>query len=330
MGHDEPTSACLLGPRRAQARSAPARIRTWQMQRVKPRRTAADWAERDPCGPRGAGGTPRRPTTPPSTAPSSATTAGGRWLGPGGLDRGRARPARPGGRTPGPRGRAPAAPRGRAGWPPRGRAVAGRPGRSADADAAARRGRHPAATRARSCRPTPPRCRSPTASFDLAFSAYGARAVRRRRRRGASPRWPGCCARAAAGSSRSPTRSAGPSPTTPGPTGLVADRSYFDRTPYVERDDAGTPTYVEHHRTLGDRVRRSSARARVRRPRRAGVARRERRGLGRLVAAARPAPPRHGDLGRPAAVTARQPLRTHVRPTCLDGADRPVRAQTLG
>jgi hypothetical protein len=31
-------------------------------------------------------------------------------------------------------------------------------------------------------------------------------------------------------------------------------QSYFDRTPYVERD-AGRVTYVEHHRTLGDRVR---------------------------------------------------------------------------
>lgn len=35
----------------------------------------------------------------------------------------------------------------------------------------------------------------------------------------------------------------------------MADRSYFDRTPYVEEGDDGTATYVEHHRTLGDRVR---------------------------------------------------------------------------
>ena len=32
-------------------------------------------------------------------------------------------------------------------------------------------------------------------------------------------------------------------------------QSYFDRTPYVEVDDGGAATYVEHHRTLGDRVR---------------------------------------------------------------------------
>jgi hypothetical protein len=32
-------------------------------------------------------------------------------------------------------------------------------------------------------------------------------------------------------------------------------QSYFDRTPYVEVDEAGEASYVEHHRTLGDRVR---------------------------------------------------------------------------
>ncbi|GAB2792477.1 class I SAM-dependent methyltransferase [Streptomyces daliensis] len=41
----------------------------------------------------------------------------------------------------------------------------------------------------------------------------------------------------------------------PGPEGLAAITSYFDRTPYVEQDDAGRAVYVEHHRTLGDRVR---------------------------------------------------------------------------
>ena len=44
-------------------------------------------------------------------------------------------------------------------------------------------------------------------------------------------------------------------PDDPGPGGLVAQTSYFDRRPYVEVDEDGTPTYVEHHRTLGDRVR---------------------------------------------------------------------------
>jgi SAM-dependent methyltransferase len=41
----------------------------------------------------------------------------------------------------------------------------------------------------------------------------------------------------------------------PGEGGLVAVHSYFDRRPYVEYDGAGVATYVEHHRTLGDRVR---------------------------------------------------------------------------
>ena len=44
-------------------------------------------------------------------------------------------------------------------------------------------------------------------------------------------------------------------PDDPGPRGLTAETSYFDRTPYVEVDDDGRPTYVEHHRTLGDRAR---------------------------------------------------------------------------
>ncbi|MDT7684631.1 MAG: hypothetical protein QOG57_4941, partial [Pseudonocardiales bacterium] len=41
----------------------------------------------------------------------------------------------------------------------------------------------------------------------------------------------------------------------PGPDGLTVAQSYFDRSPYVEVDEHGAPSYVEHHRTLGDRVR---------------------------------------------------------------------------
>ncbi|MGH3936008.1 MAG: class I SAM-dependent methyltransferase [Pseudonocardiaceae bacterium] len=44
-------------------------------------------------------------------------------------------------------------------------------------------------------------------------------------------------------------------PDDPGEAGLTVAQSYFDRTPYVEVDVLGNPTYVEHHRTLGDRVR---------------------------------------------------------------------------
>ncbi len=41
----------------------------------------------------------------------------------------------------------------------------------------------------------------------------------------------------------------------PGEEGLLAIHSYFDRRPYVEQDSAGVLTYVEQHRTFGDRVR---------------------------------------------------------------------------
>jgi SAM-dependent methyltransferase len=41
----------------------------------------------------------------------------------------------------------------------------------------------------------------------------------------------------------------------PGPAGLTVVQSYFDRSPYVEVDAEGRPAYVEHHRTLGDRIR---------------------------------------------------------------------------
>ncbi|MFE4600370.1 class I SAM-dependent methyltransferase [Kitasatospora indigofera] len=91
-------------------------------------------------------------------------------------------------------------------------------------------------------------------SFDLACSAYGAvpfsadteelmREVHRVLRPGG--RW--------VFSVTHPIRWAFPDE--PGVEGLTATASYFDRTPYVEQDEQGRATYVEHHRTLGDRVR---------------------------------------------------------------------------
>ncbi len=91
-------------------------------------------------------------------------------------------------------------------------------------------------------------------SFDLACSAYGAvpfsadtarlmREVHRVLRPGA--RW--------VFSTTHPIRWAFPDE--PGEEGLTASGSYFDRTPYVEQDEQGRASYVEHHRTLGDRVR---------------------------------------------------------------------------
>ncbi len=96
------------------------------------------------------------------------------------------------------------------------------------------------------------------ASFDLACSAYGGvpfvadsalvmREVARVLRPGG--RW--------VFSVTHPVRWAFPDE--PGPEGLTAGASYFDRTPYVEQDDDGHAVYVEHHRTLGDRVREIAA-----------------------------------------------------------------------
>ncbi|QPP09417.1 class I SAM-dependent methyltransferase [Streptomyces bathyalis] len=92
------------------------------------------------------------------------------------------------------------------------------------------------------------------ASFDAAFSAYGAlqfvadpvrvlREVRRVLKPGG--RW--------VFSVTHPLRWT--LPDEPGPEGLTVLSSYFDRTPYVEEDEKGRAVYVEHHRTLGDRVR---------------------------------------------------------------------------
>lgn len=96
------------------------------------------------------------------------------------------------------------------------------------------------------------------ASFDIAFTAFGAiqfvadsarlmREVARVLRPGG--RW--------VFATTHPTRWAFPDD--PGPRGLTATMSYFDRTPYVEFDENGEATYVEHHRTFGDRVREITA-----------------------------------------------------------------------
>ncbi len=44
-------------------------------------------------------------------------------------------------------------------------------------------------------------------------------------------------------------------PDDPSSAGMSIVRSYFDHTPYVEQDDAGHPSYVEHHHTISDWVR---------------------------------------------------------------------------
>jgi SAM-dependent methyltransferase len=93
----------------------------------------------------------------------------------------------------------------------------------------------------------------PDASFDVAFTAYGAipfvpdaERVHAEAARVLRPggRW--VC------SVTHPVRWAFPDD--PGERGLTADRSYFDRRPYVEQDAAGRVIYAEYHRTLGEHV----------------------------------------------------------------------------
>lgn len=92
------------------------------------------------------------------------------------------------------------------------------------------------------------------ASFDLAFSAYGAipfvtdlellhREVFRVLKPGG--RW--------VFSTTHPIRWAFPD--VPTEAGLTANRSYFDRTPYSEMDSDGGVIYAEYHRTMADHVR---------------------------------------------------------------------------
>lgn len=154
-------------------------------------------------------------------------------------------------------------------------------------------------------------------SFDLACSAYGAvpfvadpvqvfREVHRVLRPGG--RW--------VFSVTHPVRWAFPDE--PGPEGLSVAASYFDRTPYVEQDERGDAVYVEHHRTLGDRVRDVVAeRIPARRSRRTGVARLEPPGVGRLVPAARESDPGHGDLR----------LRTGLTPGAVPGPENGLAAR---
>lgn len=96
------------------------------------------------------------------------------------------------------------------------------------------------------------------ASFDVAFTAFGAipfvadsarvmREVTRVLKPGA--RW--------VFATTHPIRWSFPDD--PGPAGLTATMPYWDDTPYVEHAEDGSPTYVEHHRTLSQRVREIAA-----------------------------------------------------------------------
>ena len=133
-------------------------------------------------------------------------------------------------------------------------------------------------------------------SFDLAFSAFGAipfvadsagamREVARVLRPGG--RW--------VFAATHPMRWAFPDD--PGPAGLTAIQSYFDRSPYVEVDEQGVPAYVEHHRTMGDRIREIvGGRVRAAGRHRTGMAGRVRRDVGAVVARAGRDVPRDRDF----------------------------------
>lgn len=93
----------------------------------------------------------------------------------------------------------------------------------------------------------------PDATFDRVFSAYGAvpfvadsAALMRELARVTTP------GGRVAYSTSHPWRWAFPDD--PSEAGLTVRHSYFDTTPYVETDDAGVATYVEHHRTLEQRI----------------------------------------------------------------------------
>ena len=104
-------------------------------------------------------------------------------------------------------------------------------------------------------------------------------------------------------------------PDDPSAAGLTATQSYWDRTPYVEVDDADRRHPLRrappHPRRLGGRARR--ARVHPHRPARAGVARGPRPHVGRLEPGARPADPGIGDLRRDRRLTSLRGVRRSGR-----------------
>ena len=179
----------------------------------------------------------------------------------------------------------------------------GRPGRRSRPVAPAAAALAAASTRTRAsrcprCSGPRPRCPSPTARSTWCSRPSG-RSSSSARSASPSTRLRGCCARAAASRSPSPTRPAGCSPTTPVAAGLGRDASPTGTGRRTSRSTTrpALVSYVEHHRTLGDWVALLAERGlQAAAAARARVARRPRPGVGRLVAPARPAHPRHRDL----------------------------------
>ena len=273
--------------------------RTQRSPRSRPQASSgAPSGPRPRYGPTAVGGTPPRPTTRPSTATSCATTASS------GAPRAWTRPTRTCSATPrccavrtySRWGRGP--PSARGGCSPRA------PGRWRSTCPASSCGTRAPSTPAgrygcRWCRPTPRRCPFADGSFDIVCSAFGAvpfvadsGAVMAEAFRVLRPggRW--------VFSVTHPVRWC--LPDDPGPAGLQVTWSYFDHRPYVEVDENDQEIYVEHHRTMGDRVREIVAAGLVL----LDVVEPEwppghDRELGPVVAAARPHGARHRDLRDP-------------------------------
>ena len=103
-------------------------------------------------------------------------------------------------------------------------------------------------------------------------------------------------------------------PDDPGEGGLTVRDSYFDRSPYVEGDERGLPSYAEHHRTLWDRVREIAAAGRRCRRRAAARGARSPSAAAAAPQAARPCSP--WTPSSCAATLPREAAPTCWRPAC--------------
>ena len=140
------------------------------------------------------------------------------------------------------------------------------------------------ASRSRRCSAPPPRCRSPTTASTWCSAPSGPCSSSATSTT-PSPRPRGCCAPGGrfAFSITHPTRWMFPDD--PGPDGLTASQSYWDRTPYVEVEEAHRHRRLRRAPPDAGRLGRPPGRARLpdHRPARARVARGPRPGLGRVV-----------------------------------------------
>ena len=119
-------------------------------------------------------------------------------------------------------------------------------------------GRPTPAARSRWCSATRPPCPSPTRP-STSSSPPTAWSRSSRTPAGSCARPPACCGPAAGSSSRRRTRSAGRCPTTRASRACACASPTSTARPTSSRTPPAQATYVEHHRTLGDRVREIAA-----------------------------------------------------------------------